>query len=100
MKLTHLIPLRIRCLLRDQCLRFQFRMCARSLMSGAPVTKDLLAELIRTWGNEEWNADPPYLLAVCEAASRVNAPILECGSGLTTILLGIFAARRGVQVMS
>ena len=41
----------------------------------------------------------PYLHAVCEVASRASGRILECGSGLTTILLGIFAARRGVAVI-
>jgi Methyltransferase domain len=43
------------------------------------------------WANEGWSADAFYLEAVCQWASRVRGPILECGSGLTTLLLGIFA---------
>jgi Methyltransferase domain len=46
------------------------------------------------WGNEGWSADTTYLEAVCRWASRVQGPILECGSGLTTILLGIVAPGR------
>lgn len=87
-------------LLRDKWRRFRFRICARSLMRGAPVTKEVLAELSHAWGNEGWSAHLSYLHAVCEAASCVRGPILECGSGLSTVLLGIFAARRGVQVIS
>ena len=43
------------------------------------------------WGNEGWSADTSYLEAVCYWASRIRGPILECGSGLTTLLLGIIA---------
>jgi len=46
------------------------------------------------WGNEGWSADTAYLEAVCYWASRIQGPILECGSGLTTILLGIVAPGR------
>jgi hypothetical protein len=46
------------------------------------------------WGNEGWSADTSYLEAVCRYASRVRGPILECGSGLTTILLGVVARDR------
>jgi hypothetical protein len=43
------------------------------------------------WGNEGWSADTSYLEAVCNWASLVRGPILECGSGLTTLLLGVIA---------
>jgi hypothetical protein len=46
------------------------------------------------WGNEGYSADTSYLEAVCDWASRVHGPILECGSGLTTLLLGIIACER------
>jgi hypothetical protein len=46
------------------------------------------------WGNEGWSANTSYLEAVCHWASRVRGPILECGSGLTTLLLGILAPDR------
>jgi hypothetical protein len=46
------------------------------------------------WGNEGWSADTGYLEAVCRWASFIRGPILECGSGLTTILLGIVAPGR------
>lgn len=50
--------------------------------------------LITGWGNEGWSADTAYLEAVCSWATHVRGPILECGSGLSTILLGIIAPDR------
>ncbi len=46
------------------------------------------------WGNEGYSADNAYLRAVCGYASHIRGPILECGSGLTTLLLGIIAPGR------
>jgi len=46
------------------------------------------------WGNEGWIADRAYLQAVYHWASHIQGPILECGSGLSTILLGIIAPGR------
>jgi len=46
------------------------------------------------WGNEGWSADTAYLRAMCRWASQVRGPILECGSGLTTIMLGMVAPGR------
>jgi len=43
------------------------------------------------WGNEGRSRDTSYLEAVCNWASQVKGPILECGSGLTTLLLGALA---------
>ena len=50
--------------------------------------------LITGWGNEGWSADTAYLEAVCTWASQLRGHILECGSGLSTILLGIIAQGR------
>jgi hypothetical protein len=41
------------------------------------------------WGNHGYSADTSYLRAVIEHAQRTSGPILECGSGLTTIGLGL-----------
>ena len=50
--------------------------------------------LRKGWGNEGWTADTTYLKTICRWASQVQGPILECGSGLSTILLGIVAPGR------
>lgn len=58
----------------------------------------LIPQLIDSWGNAHWSALDEYLSGCIRAASDVRADILECGSGLSTILLGVVAQRNGVRV--
>jgi hypothetical protein len=57
----------------------------------------LLGELIEGWGNSGWSAQQDYLRACLEAALTTSGPILECGSGLSTLLLGAVARQRGCE---
>lgn len=56
-----------------------------------------LQRLIAGWGNPDWGAPEHYLRCALGHAASVEGPTLECGSGLTTILLGIIADRRGMR---
>jgi Methyltransferase domain len=58
---------------------------------GNPV----LTDLIYGWGNEAWSARDEYLAGCINHALDSKGPILECGSGLSTILLGAVAKRKG-----
>ena len=58
-------------------------------------TSPLLDDLIYGWGNEGWSAKKAYLRQCVERALVVDGPSLECGSGLTTILVGIVAQVSG-----
>jgi hypothetical protein len=58
---------------------------------GGPVMTDL----IYGWGNEGWSGLEEYLVCCVEHALASSAPLLECGSGLSTILVGVIAKRRG-----
>jgi hypothetical protein len=57
----------------------------------------VLAELIAAWGNTGWSAQDEYLRQCITHALAASGPTLECGSGLSTLLLGVAAARRGHQ---
>ena len=63
------------------------------LLSGAKrlrregPTDRALRHLRTGWGNQLYSADLEYLRAVLDHARRTSGPILECGSGLTTIAL-------------
>ena len=57
----------------------------------------LLNELFYGWGNEAWSAENEYLLACIKKALTCNGPILECGSGLSTLLVGGIAKKRGIE---
>ena len=61
---------------------------------------DVITDLIYGWANEQWSALDMYLRHCLKHAFVANGPILECGSGLTTILLGIIAGLSGNMVWS
>jgi predicted O-methyltransferase YrrM len=63
----------------------------RALDPGTTTLKDL----VYGWDNESWSAQDEYLCACIDAALETPGPILECGSGLSTILIGAIAQRRG-----
>jgi predicted O-methyltransferase YrrM len=58
----------------------------------------LLQRLIYGWGNERFAARADYLLAISSHAHRTRGPILECGSGLSTVLLGLITRQTGSPV--
>ena len=55
----------------------------------------LLPELILAWGNSGWIAQEEYLRACMVSAMSSRGPTLDCGSGLSTVLLGVIAQQRG-----
>lgn len=59
---------------------------------------ELLTDLVYGWGNEGYSAEHEYLLALSEYARKMRAPVLECGSGLSTLLLGIIAQQNGNKI--
>lgn len=56
-----------------------------------------LVELQRAWGNEGFVAKAEYIAEVVDQLLVTPGPILECGSGLTTLLVAALAGRRGVK---
>lgn len=65
-----------------------------------PRASDCFPDLIYGWGNSGWSTDPEYARACIDEALDADGPILECGSGLTTILLGIVAKSTHNTVIS
>ena len=60
----------------------------------------LWTDAIYGWGNELWAAESLYLAEVVRSAERATGSILECGSGLTTLLMSAVSGRRGIQLHS
>jgi len=63
-----------------------------------PPTRAELARLRDAWGNLGWAAEVEFLEELAHRVVSTRGPILECGSGATTLLLSSLAARRGVEV--
>lgn len=70
------------------------------LAEGETLDRGTLTVLRRLWGNVKWSAELEYLEELCSLSARTNGPILECGSGLTTVLLALLARKRGITVWS
>jgi hypothetical protein len=64
----------------------------RRLSTGCLPNQALLEQLRDGFGNIGWSADLPYLEEVCRAVRATSGSILECGSGATTLLLGVLLA--------
>lgn len=82
---------RHRQLVFDRAMRRFLADPARFVAADDPVILDL----IYGWGNEQWSALGEYLSASLRRALEAAGPTLECGSGLSTLLVGAIAARRG-----
>ena len=85
--------------LLDQTLRRAVRRVA-ALGPGETPSRALLADLLTGWSNDGFVADLDYLEEVSRRAASVEGPVLECGSGLTTLLVGLLAGRRGFETWS
>jgi predicted O-methyltransferase YrrM len=66
---------------------------ARS-MNGAPPSSALLEKFSAAWGDDGFHAAGGYLEDVISHARQTTGPILELGSGLTTLLLAVYAPQR------
>ena len=102
-RLKRLIPAQIKRPAKKAVLRYLFRQAMREatiLQPGEAPSRDLLTRLRVGWDNQGWDAKLDYFETIVAAAATTEGPILECGSGLTTLLLGQVAGRRNVQTWS
>ncbi|MBI1347037.1 hypothetical protein GC163_12185 [bacterium] len=85
-----LLPTSTKQFLRERWRNYQFNRCMRQfseLRHTEPAPKQLLDELVKWWGNE-WSARSEYLSAIIDQLRETTGPVLECGSGLSTLLIG------------
>ena len=103
-KIGAAMPWRLRRYGRAQHRKYVFwRAMKRFLRDpGLSITdrSSVLSDLIYGWGNEDWSALEEYLQGCLQHAQRAEGPILECGTGLSTILLGAISQQRGNVVWS
>lgn len=62
-----------------------------------PFTSDLLSDLAYGWGND-WSAQQEYLTACLQHVRASQGPVLQCGAGLSTLLIGAVAQRMRLTV--
>ena len=66
----------------------------------APVDRRILERLHYGWGNTGWTADVDLLQTLCTLVRSGSGPVLECGSGLTTLMMAAAGRAQRVRVWS
>ena len=103
MQLKRFVPKRIKQPIKQAVRRRQLNRAISRIANLAEhqmPSRDLLSELIIGWDNEGYVANLDYLEEVARSSIETTGNILECGSGVTTLLLGILCDRRPIQVWS
>jgi hypothetical protein len=103
LQLKRFVPLPLKRRAKEALLSRTFRRAVSeiaTLQIGEVPARELLERLQLGWGNEGFAAQIEYLQEVGRRAATTAGPILEVGSGLTTILMGLLAGRRGVETWS
>jgi len=99
-----IVPRRAKRYLRERRRRALFeqamdRLARADPLSSAHFPAALAHQLVVGWANEKMSASEEFLQAIFRYAGESKGPILECGSGLSTLVLGL-AARRSRQRVS
>ena len=80
--------------------RLRLHALVRELRADTEASLETYADLVTAWGNEGFSASPEYLAAIAAAVRETSGPVLECGSGLSTIVIAIEGERYGVDAYS
>lgn len=70
----------------------------RRLRAGE-MDDELFVWLVEAWNNP-WSATPEFLSTVFRLALQAKGTVLECGSGITTLVLAIASERTGNELVS
>ena len=84
---------------RDVKLRLVFRELLSREASEA-LTQSELERFRVAHGNIGFSGDSEYLLEIARQTAKADGPILECGRGVSTLIVGLIASRRGIPVIS
>ena len=101
--LRRLFPARIKRPVKAALLSYIFNQGMRDLarlQPGEMPSRELLKKLRLGWDNQGFDAKLDYLEEIIKRAIVTEGTVLECGSGLTTLVLGQLAGRRNVQTWS
>jgi hypothetical protein len=71
-----------------------------SLVPGKVPSEEQLVTLGQAWGHDGYSAADVCLRSIADYAATTDGPILECGSGLSTLVMSVLAGRRGVPIYS
>lgn len=97
--IKNLLPANIQNFLRKNLRRIIFYYSMRKFLKNPSAIVDpenkILSQLIYGWGNQGFSANKEYMAACIRNVKNTEGPILECGSGLSTLLASIVAHSKG-----
>lgn len=93
MRLSNLVPNPVRAYLKNLRRDFDLRAALRPLRQKGRMTDGEVAAFHRAWGNEGFAADKDYLARLLTMLE--TGPVLECGTGGTTLLANVMGQRNG-----
>ena len=79
---------RIHAARRAVLLRQALRQVRGQLRNGT-AEPSAVARVREVWGNSNWTASVDFLLASIQACQQTQAAVVECGSGLSTAVIGL-----------
>jgi hypothetical protein len=99
-----LLPRPLKSFLRNSHRTIVMRRAMKTVL-GDPLAAvddpECLSALVYGWGNEGWSAENDYLRHMVKMVAEIDKQeVLECGSGLSTLLLAATAAKYGGHVTS
>jgi Methyltransferase domain len=90
----------LRQLHRKVTLRKAFAETNYCIETGAQLSRELADRLIYGWSNEGWSAKNILVEYLVNRNLGFSGTFLECGSGLSTILMSIIARKTGAKIFS
>jgi Methyltransferase domain len=104
MALRSLIPRRIKSHLREMhraaTLRKALAESKRCVQSELPISTELADRLFYGWSNEGWSAKTNLVEYLVNHNLHFTGTFLECGSGLSTVLMSQIAQKTGAKIFS
>jgi len=71
-----------------------------TINSSSTIDGDLIRNLRYSWGNSGFSAKSEYINTLIKYSKKTDGLILECGSGLSTLLIAPIAKMKGIQMIS
>lgn len=95
--LKKLIPPSGRNAIRSKLADWKLHRAIQPLIATGRLTSEQLVAFRRAWSNEGFSADVRYLAETIALIEKHGGPVLECGTGATTIIAGILGERYGFE---
>src|SRR5690554_3282797 len=67
--------------------------------NGQIPDEKILKKLIYSWGNQGFSSQINYLQTMIEHALSCKGAFIECGSGLSILLVGVIAKKRNIPMI-